>query len=151
MRFDTSRVGRMALRQKILALASPERDIEDRYEAAAAEVFDRHRDAVEQATRAFLTASEARQQAIAAREAELARLRAERDKALAALGEIAWPEDTLHDEDGALVLCAATGLPILEGDAVLEDQDSGDQFLAAALLPERYADEEETSDAEAGP
>lgn len=55
-------------------------------------------------------------------------------------------DGVLYDDDYDPVFCAVTGLPILEDDAVLEDED-GNKYLRCVLLPDEPAqtegDEEE--------
>lgn len=46
--------------------------------------------------------------------------------------------DLLDDDDGEPVLCAHTGVPLVVGDEVVVDEDTGEHFLRAALgLPPR--------------
>lgn len=48
----------------------------------------------------------------------------------------------LEDGDGDAVLCAASGAPIYDTDEIVEDPETGETFLRAALgLPARPADE----------
>ena len=59
------------------------------------------------------------------------------------------PGDALmEDYQNNAVLCAATGIPIWESDEIVEDNETGQVFLRAALgLPPRPADDEDEQEA----
>lgn len=131
---DLSKVSRLEERQRWASIHKRREELEERSFAIRKPMFDEinaaRRESIARQVREF----KATEDAITARHEshpDLAAIKAERDEVTAeidAVGlEVSW------NEDGEYLVCALTGLPILQGDEVLVDNETGEMFLRAAL------------------
>lgn len=133
---DLSKIDRLEIRQAVKALEAVRAERERAMEAEMQPVCDEYA--------ATIRATEARHRAelsaarvpFEERLAEIAARHPEDD--IAALDAAYGDEARMMDDDWDPMTCAATGLPILEGDEIVTDEETGEVFLRAALgLPPR--------------
>lgn len=125
---------RMELRQQVLAQIAPVIAAEAAYEAAERAVDAEHGPAIA----AALTASDAAfarwKETQLARNVALEPAAEIHDAAIEAFQLPVFHESVRLGEDELPVRCAKSGLPILDGDATLTDDDTGEVFLRAAVI-----------------
>lgn len=131
---DLSKVSRLEERQRWALIHKRREELEERSFAIRKPMFDEINEARRESIARQAREFKATEDAITARHESHPDLKAiETERSALAVEIDAVGLEVSWNEDGEYPICALTGLPILEDDEVLVDNETGEQFLRAAL------------------